>query len=135
MIRAPCNANMATSVSGAIAGTKWANFPDCQRQPDAPRASSRLSAVGIWTNPSFKCGNPAFRRGSRAAHALPLYKSPRGPLKTNEVGHVAKSVARWVWEKYGADVPPLVREARALRSASASEHDKRNARGSAIVRG
>jgi len=38
--------------------------------------------------------------------------SPRGPLKGNEVGHIAKSVARWVWERYGADVPPLLREAR-----------------------
>jgi len=39
-------------------------------------------------------------------------ESPRGPLKANEVGHIAKSVARWVWERYGADVPPLLREAR-----------------------
>jgi hypothetical protein len=38
--------------------------------------------------------------------------NPRGPLKNNEVGHIAKSVARWVWERYGADVPPLLREAR-----------------------
>ena len=38
--------------------------------------------------------------------------SPRGPLKDNEVGHIAKSVGRWVWERYGADVPPLLREAR-----------------------
>ncbi len=38
--------------------------------------------------------------------------SPRGPLKANEVGHIVKSVARWVWERYGADVPPLLREAR-----------------------
>ncbi len=39
-------------------------------------------------------------------------ESPRGPLKANEVGHIVKSVARWVWERYGADVPPLLREAR-----------------------
>jgi hypothetical protein len=38
--------------------------------------------------------------------------SPRGPLKANEVGHIVKSVARWVWERYGADIPPLLREAR-----------------------
>jgi hypothetical protein len=38
--------------------------------------------------------------------------SPRGPLKANEVDHIAKSVSRWVWERYGADVPPLLREAR-----------------------
>ncbi len=37
--------------------------------------------------------------------------SPRGPLKQNEVGHIAKSVARWVWERYVAGVPPLLREA------------------------
>ncbi len=39
-------------------------------------------------------------------------ESPRGPLKANEVGHIVKSVARWVWERYGADIPPLLREAR-----------------------
>jgi len=39
-------------------------------------------------------------------------ESTRGPLKDNEVSHIAKSVARWVWERYGADVPPLLREAR-----------------------
>jgi len=39
-------------------------------------------------------------------------ESPRGPLKANEAGHIVKSVARWVWERYGADVPPLLREAR-----------------------
>jgi len=39
-------------------------------------------------------------------------ESPRGPLAANEVGHIVKSVARWVWERYGADVPPLLREAR-----------------------
>jgi len=38
--------------------------------------------------------------------------SPRGPLKPNEVDHIVKSVARWVWERYGADIPPLLREAR-----------------------
>ncbi len=38
--------------------------------------------------------------------------SPRGLLKQNEVGHIVKSVARWVWERYGAGVPPLLREAR-----------------------
>jgi len=37
--------------------------------------------------------------------------SPCGPLKQNEVGHIAKSVARWVWERYVAGVPPLLREA------------------------
>jgi len=39
-------------------------------------------------------------------------ESPRGPLAANEVRHIVKSVSRWVWERYGADVPPLLREAR-----------------------
>jgi AraC-like DNA-binding protein len=36
--------------------------------------------------------------------------SPRGPLPENEVGHIVKSVARWVWERYTAGTPPLLRE-------------------------
>jgi hypothetical protein len=36
--------------------------------------------------------------------------SPRGPLPENEVGHIVKSVARWVWERYAAGTPPLLRE-------------------------
>jgi hypothetical protein len=36
--------------------------------------------------------------------------SPRGPLPENEVGHIVKSVARWVWECYAAGTPPLLRE-------------------------
>jgi len=53
--------------------------------------------------------------------------SPRGPLKDNEVGHIAKSVARWVWERYGADVPPLLREARiaAQRERQATREEAR----------
>ena len=38
-------------------------------------------------------------------------ESPRGPLSDNEVGHIVKSVARWVWERYSAGSPPLLREA------------------------
>jgi len=38
-------------------------------------------------------------------------ESPRGPLPANEVGHIIKSVARWVWERYSAGTPPLLREA------------------------
>jgi hypothetical protein len=37
-------------------------------------------------------------------------ESPRGPLPANEVGHIVKSVARWVWERYTAGTPPLLRE-------------------------
>ncbi len=56
------------------------------------------------------CGAVSERAGQIAAEVGA--ESPRGPLKDNEVGHIAKSVARWVWERYGADVPPLLREAR-----------------------
>jgi len=48
-------------------------------------------------------------------------ESTRGPLKENEVGHITKSVARWVWERYGADVPPLLR---AARIAAQREHER-----------
>lgn len=45
-------------------------------------------------------------------------ESPRGPLPENEVGHIVKSVARWVWERYAAGMPPLLREEQiALRRA------------------
>ena len=56
------------------------------------------------------CGALADRAGRIAADVGAA--SPRGPLKANEVDHIAKSVSRWVWERYGADVPPLLREAR-----------------------
>ncbi len=51
------------------------------------------------------------RRAEQIAAAVGA-ESPRGPLKQNEVGHILKSVARWVWERYVAGVPPLLREAR-----------------------
>ncbi len=56
-------------------------------------------------------------------------ESPRGPLKANEVGHIVKSVARWVRERYGADVPPLLREARivALREREKARQKAREA--------
>jgi hypothetical protein len=41
--------------------------------------------------------------------------SPRGPLPENEVGHIVKSVARWVWERYAAGMPPLLREEQIAR--------------------
>ncbi len=49
-------------------------------------------------------------RGRRIADDVGA-ESPRS-AQANEVGHIIKSVARWVWERYGADVPPLLREAR-----------------------
>ncbi len=53
--------------------------------------------------------------------------SPRGPLKQNEVGHIAKSVARWVWERYVAGVPPLLREAQ-IAAQRERERDRQKAR-------
>ena len=46
--------------------------------------------------------------------------SPRGPLKQNEVGHIVKSVARWVWQRYVAGVPPRLREAQIAALTSTS---------------
>jgi len=69
-------------------------------------------AVADWRIGMYEawCGAVADRGGQIAADIGAA--SPRGPLKANEVGHIVKSVARWVWERYGADVPPLLREAR-----------------------
>jgi len=69
-------------------------------------------AVADWRIGTYEAwyGAVADRGGQIAADVGAA--SPRGPLKANEVGHIVKSVARWVWERYGADVPPLLREAR-----------------------
>jgi len=69
-------------------------------------------AVADWRIGTYEAwyGAVADRGGQLAADVGAA--SPRGPLKANEVGHIVKSVARWVWERYGADVPPLLREAR-----------------------
>jgi len=67
-------------------------------------ADWRIGTYDAWS------GAVADRAGQIAADVGA--ESPRGPLKANEVGHIVKSVARWVWERYGADVPPLLREAR-----------------------
>jgi len=69
-------------------------------------------AVSDWRIGSYDAwyGAVADRGGQIAADVGA--ESPRGPLKANEVGHIVKSVARWVWERYSADVPPLLREAR-----------------------
>ncbi len=69
-------------------------------------------AVADWRIGTYEAwsGAVADRAGQIAADVG--NESPRGPLKANEVGHIVKSVARWVWERYSADVPPLLREAR-----------------------
>ncbi len=69
-------------------------------------------AVADWRIGSYDAWYGAVaHRGEQIAADVGA-ESPRGPLKANEVGHIVKSVARWVWERYGADVPPLLREAR-----------------------
>jgi len=67
-------------------------------------ADWRIGTYDAW------CGAVA-DRGEQIATDVGA-ESPRGPLAANEVGHIVKSVAHWVWERYGADVPPLLREAR-----------------------
>ncbi len=59
--------------------------------------------------------------------------SPRGPLKQNEVGHIVKSVARWVWERYVAGVPPLLREAQ-IATQRQRERDRQKTREAARER-
>jgi len=54
-------------------------------------------------------------------------ESPRGPLPENEVGHISKSVARWVWERYSAGTPPLLREAQ-IAARRARERARQAAR-------
>jgi len=69
-------------------------------------------AVADWRIGNYDAWHGAVAdRGAQIAANVGA-ESPRGPLKASEVGHIVKSVARWVWERYGADVPPLLREAR-----------------------
>jgi len=79
---------------------------------DRLRRWAYVAAVADWRIGTYEAwfGAVADRGGQIAADVGAA--SPRGPLKANEVGHIVKSVARWVWERYGADVPPLLREAR-----------------------
>ncbi len=67
-------------------------------------ADCRIGTYDAW------CGAVA-DRGEQIAADVGA-ESSRGPLAANEVGHIVKSVARWVWERYGADVPPLLHETR-----------------------
>ncbi len=87
-------------------------------------ADWRIGAYEAW------CGAVADRGGQIAADVGS--ESPRGPLKANEVGHIVKSVARWVWERYSADVPPLLREA---RIAAQREREKARQRAREAARG
>ena len=70
------------------------------------------AAVAEWRIGPFDGWHAAVR--SRAAQIAGDVgaESPRGPLPENEVGHTVKSVARWVWEHYKGDVPPLLQAAR-----------------------
>lgn len=73
----------------------------------------------------------ARRAGQIAADVGAL--RPRGPLKANEVGHIVKSVARWVWERYVAGVPPLLRAAQ-IAARRERERDRQKAREAARER-
>lgn len=70
------------------------------------------AAVADWRIGSEDEWHAAVRM--RAAHIAADVgaESPRGPLQDNEIGHIAKSVARWVWRRYTGDVPPLLKAAR-----------------------
>jgi len=73
------------------------------------RSSAALAYVAVadWRIGTYEAWSGAVAdRGGQIAADVGA-ESPRGPLKANEVGHIVKSVARWAWERYGADVPPL----------------------------
>jgi hypothetical protein len=69
------------------------------------------TAIADWKIGTHDAWHEAVARRAGQLAADVGVASPRGPLKQNEVGHIAKSVARWVWERYVAGVPPLLREA------------------------
>jgi len=66
---------------------------------------------------------------ARRASQIAVDLGAAGPRdrKENEVGHIAKSVARWVWERYVAGVPPLLRDAQTAAQREC-ERDRQKAR-------
>jgi hypothetical protein len=69
-------------------------------------------AVADWRIGSFEGWYAAVRdRAAQIATDVGM-ENPRGPLPNNEVGHTAKSVAKWVWHHYTGNVPPLIRAER-----------------------
>jgi hypothetical protein len=78
-------------------------------------------AVADWRIGSFEGWHAAvLDRAMQIATDVGM-ESPRGPLPINEVGHTAKSVAKWVWHHYTGDVSPLIR---AEREAARRERER-----------
>jgi Replicase family/Primase C terminal 1 (PriCT-1) len=71
------------------------------------------AAVADWRTGNFDEWHAAVRTRAGQIAADIGAESPRGPLPENEVGHTAKSVAKWVWNCYTGDAPPLLKAARA----------------------
>jgi hypothetical protein len=91
------------------------------------------TAVADWKIGTRECwAKVVSERAAQIAGAVGA-DSPRGPLPENEVGHIAKSVSRWVWERYTAGSPPLLREEQLARRR-ASERVRQSAREAERVR-
>ncbi len=69
------------------------------------------TAVADWKIGTAECWARVVSERATQIAADVGAESPRGPLPANEVGHIAKSVTWWVWERYSAGTPPLLREA------------------------
>ena len=91
------------------------------------------TAIADWKIETHDAWHEAVARRAGQIAADVGAASPRGPLKQNEVGHIAKSVARWVWERYVAGVPPLVREAQ-IAAQRERERERQKAREAARER-
>lgn len=78
------------------------------------------AAVADWRIGGYDAWHGvALRRAEQIAADIGA-ESARGPLQANEIVHIAKSVARWVWEKYRA-LPPLLQ---AEKAAQRRERDR-----------
>ena len=91
------------------------------------------TAIADWKIGTHDAWHEAVARRASQLAADVGAASPRGPLKKNEVGHIAKSVARWVWERYVAGVPPLLREAQ-IAAQREREREQQKAREAARER-
>ena len=91
------------------------------------------TAIADWKIGTHEAWHEAVARRAGQIAADVGAASPRGPLKQNEVGHIVKSVARWVWERYVAGVPPLLREAQIVAQRE-RERDRQKAREAARER-
>ena len=91
------------------------------------------TAIADWKIGTHDAWHEAVAHRASQLAAYVGAASPRGPLKQNEVGHIAKSVARWVWERYVAGVPPLLREAQ-IAAQRERERERQKAREAARER-